>query len=134
MLLNSVRLLATPWTVAHQAPLSMELSRQEYWSGLSCPIPRDLPDPGIKSGLLYCRQIHYCLNHQGSPSPNILELKDTVYLNNFKANENVFSFPKMWNQLILIINTPTNCQLTRYSLKTSLYYFKTDMSVLNDGK
>ena len=38
----------TPWTVAHQAPLSMEFSRQEYWSGLPCPPPGDLPDPGIK--------------------------------------------------------------------------------------
>ena len=39
---------ATPWTVAHQAPLSMEFSRQEYWSGLLFPSPGDLPDPGIK--------------------------------------------------------------------------------------
>ena len=38
----------TPWTVAYQAPLSMDLSRQEYWSGLPFPSPRDLPDPGIK--------------------------------------------------------------------------------------
>ena len=38
----------TPWTVAHQAPLSMEFSRQEYWSGLTCPPPGDLPDPGIE--------------------------------------------------------------------------------------
>ena len=40
----------TPWIVGHQAPLSVELSRQEYWSGLSFPFPRDLPNPGIKSG------------------------------------------------------------------------------------
>ena len=39
---------ATPWTVAHQAPLSMEFPRQEYWSGLSCPSPGDLLDPGIE--------------------------------------------------------------------------------------
>ena len=38
----------TEWTVAHQSPLSMELSRQEYWSGLPCLPPVDLPDPGIK--------------------------------------------------------------------------------------
>ena len=37
-----------PWTVAHQAPLSMGFSKQEYWSGLSCPPPGDLPDPGIE--------------------------------------------------------------------------------------
>ena len=40
--------LATPWTVAHQAPLSMGFSRQEYWSGLPFPSPEDLPDPRIK--------------------------------------------------------------------------------------
>ena len=38
----------TPWTVAHQAPLSMGFSRQEYWSGLPCPPPGDLPNPGIE--------------------------------------------------------------------------------------
>ena len=40
----------TPWTVACQAPLSMEFSRKEYWSGLPFPSPWDLPNPGIKSG------------------------------------------------------------------------------------
>ena len=38
----------TLWTVAHQAPLSMGFSKQEYWSGLPCPPPGDLPDPGIE--------------------------------------------------------------------------------------
>ena len=37
--------VATPWTEAYQAPLSMGFSRQEHWSGLPCPPPRDLPDP-----------------------------------------------------------------------------------------
>ena len=41
--------LETPWTVAHQAPLSMVFPRQEYWSGLTFPSPKDLPDPGIKT-------------------------------------------------------------------------------------
>ena len=49
-LLSRVHLFVTPWTVAHQAPLSMEFSRQEYCSGLSFPSPGDLPDPGIKPG------------------------------------------------------------------------------------
>ena len=40
-------LFATPWTIARQAPLSMGFSRQEYWSGLPCPPPGDLSDPGI---------------------------------------------------------------------------------------
>ena len=45
---NHVQLFATLWTVAHQAPLSMGFSRQEFWSGLPFPPPGDLPDPGIK--------------------------------------------------------------------------------------
>ena len=47
---ESVWLFATAWTVAHQASLSMELSRQEYWSGEPFPSPGDLPNPGIESG------------------------------------------------------------------------------------
>ena len=46
--LSQVRLFAILWTVACQAPLSMEFSRQEYWSGLPFPTPGTLPDPGIK--------------------------------------------------------------------------------------
>ena len=40
--------LVTPWTAVSQAPLSMGFSRQEYWGGLPCPPPGDLPDPGIE--------------------------------------------------------------------------------------
>ena len=46
--LSRVRLLATPWTAAHQAPPSMGFPRQEYWSGLPLPSPGDLPDSGIE--------------------------------------------------------------------------------------
>ena len=52
-----VRFCATPWTVARQAPLSMGFSRQEYWSGLPCPPPGDLPNPGINPCLL--RLLHW---------------------------------------------------------------------------
>ena len=45
---SPVRLFVTLWTVALQAPLSMGFSRQEYWSGLPCPPPGDLPNPGIE--------------------------------------------------------------------------------------
>ena len=47
-LLSGVRLFATPWTVAHQAPLSMEFSRHKYWSGLPFPRPGYLPHPGTE--------------------------------------------------------------------------------------
>ena len=46
--LSHIWLFATPWTVAHQAPLSMGFTRQEYWSRLPFPPPGDLPDPGIE--------------------------------------------------------------------------------------
>ena len=46
--LQSYLTLWTLWTVAHQVPLLMGFSGQEYWSGLSCPPPRDLSDPGIE--------------------------------------------------------------------------------------
>ena len=47
-MLTCVRLFVTPWTVAHQAPLSMECSSQGYCNGLLFPVPADLPNPGIK--------------------------------------------------------------------------------------
>ena len=49
---SHVQLFATPWTVAHQAPLFMGFFTQEYWSGLPCPSPVDLPDPGIEPASL----------------------------------------------------------------------------------
>ena len=64
--LSHVQLFATPWTVAYQAPPSMEFSRQEYWSGLPFPSPGDLPNPGIKPGSPALQadalpDINYCL-------------------------------------------------------------------------
>ena len=51
-MLSHVQLFSTTWTVAHQAPLSVEFSRQEYWSGLPFLSPGDLPDPGIEPASL----------------------------------------------------------------------------------
>ena len=48
--LSPVPFFATPWTVAHQAALSVGFPRQEYWSGLPYPTPGELPDPGIEPG------------------------------------------------------------------------------------
>ena len=47
---SPVQFFVTPWTVAHQAPLFKEFSRQEYWSGLPFPFPGDLPDQQIEPG------------------------------------------------------------------------------------
>ena len=49
-LLSRFQLFVTPWTVAYQAPQSMEFSKQEYWSGLPFPSPGDFPNPGIEPG------------------------------------------------------------------------------------
>ena len=46
--LSCVRLFATLWTLTYEAPLFTGFSRQKYWSGLPCPLPEDLPHPGIK--------------------------------------------------------------------------------------
>ena len=71
---SQVQLFATPWTVARQAPLSMGFSRQEYWSGLPCPPPGDLPDPRIKSSSPAAPALQaYSLSpsHLGSPSLHV---------------------------------------------------------------
>ena len=64
---SCARLCVTPWTVAHQDPLSMEFSRQEYWSGLPCPPPGDLPNSGIELGSPALQADSSLLSHQGSP-------------------------------------------------------------------
>ena len=55
--LQSCPTLATPWTVARQAPLCMEFSRQEYWSGLPLPSLGDLPNSGIEFGSLALQMV-----------------------------------------------------------------------------
>ena len=86
---NHVRLFATPWTVAHKAPLPMGFPRQEYWSALPFPSPGDLPDPGTKPSLIACvscigRQILYQLSCEGSPWTVTEEQKNGWKRNNDK--------------------------------------------------
>ena len=75
-LLSHVQLFATPWTVAYQAPPSMEFSRQEYWSGLPFLLQGIFPTQGLNPGLPYCRQTLYHLSHQGSPFNILLKSKE----------------------------------------------------------
>ena len=80
--LSCFRLFTTPWTVAHQAPLSMGFPRQDYWSGLPFPLPGDLPKPGIKPSLLclpHCRQIVF-LSHQRSLISLLSHQRSLIYL------------------------------------------------------
>ena len=65
--LSRVRLLATSWTVAHQASPSLGFSRKEYWSGLPFPSPGNLPDPGIEPGSPALKADALTSQPQGSP-------------------------------------------------------------------
>ena len=67
-------LFVTQWTEAHQAPLSVEFSRQEYWSGLSFPSKGDIPHLRIEPGSPTLQQIFYHLSHQGSQIKHIVTL------------------------------------------------------------
>ena len=64
-----VQLFVSPWTVAHQAPLSTGFSRQEYWSGLPFPSPGDFLNPGIEPVSRALQADSLPLSHQGSPFP-----------------------------------------------------------------
>ena len=74
--LSRVPLFATPWTVAYKAPLSMEFSRQEYWSGLPFPSPGDLPNPGIKPGSPALQADALPSEPPGKPIGKVLDTKE----------------------------------------------------------
>ena len=66
--------LATPWTVAHQAPLSMGFSKQEDWSGLPFPSRGNLPDPRIRPMSPALQVGSLPLSHQGNPTYPVKEI------------------------------------------------------------
>ena len=74
-LLSHVQLFATPWTVACQAPLSMEFSRPEYWSGLPFPSPGDLPNLRVEPRSPALQVDSLSSSHQGNPQPRIFSPK-----------------------------------------------------------
>ena len=81
--LSHVRLLATPWTAAHQGPLSMRFSRQEYWSGVPLPSP-------LNNTELYKKYLHDQDNHNGvitDLEPNILECEVKWALESITTNK-----------------------------------------------
>ena len=65
----------TSWTIGHQAPLSMGLSRREYWSGLLFPPSGDLSDPGIKPVFPAVAGGFFTTGHQGSPCSMLVDDK-----------------------------------------------------------
>ena len=85
--LSHVQLFAIPQIVACPAPLSMEFSGQEYWSGLPFPSPGDLPYQGSNLAFLLCKLILYCLSHQGSPLSILVTLNYEKRLEALKLNK-----------------------------------------------
>ena len=68
-----------PQTVARQTPLSMGVSRQEYWSGLPFPSPKDLPDPGIEPGSPALQADSLPLSHLGNPYVCVNKAYNSLY-------------------------------------------------------
>ena len=107
--LNHVWLFVTLWTVAHQAPLSMGFSKQQYWSGLPFPSPGDFSDPGIKAGSPALQADALSSEPSGKP----LHRKSTPH-----------GYGLVWrsNQSILKEISP-ECSLEGLMLKLKLQYF-----------
>ena len=112
--LSLVRLFATPWVVAYQAPMSMGFSRQEYWSGLPFPSPGYLPDPGIepRSATLEAdtltseppREAHYHIMTPfipNYPMRSALSEVNVVTLAFFWLVSMVYSFPSFYFLFLL---------------------------------
>ena len=96
---SHVWLFVTPWTVARQAPLSMGFSRKEYWSGLPCPPPGDLPDSGIEhTSVSPALQVDSLLLSQwGSPLCFLVALVILVRIIYVVAVILCFAFPLVLN-------------------------------------
>ena len=91
MTLSRARLFATPCTAVYKVPLSMEFSRQEYWSGLPFPSPGDLPDPGIEPRSPALRADALPSEPPGKPSRipcfSCLKCMDSIYVVCFHLEE-----------------------------------------------
>ena len=109
--------LLPPWTKTHQAPLSMGFSRQEYWRGLPCPSPEDLPNPGIEPASLMSPELAGRLfitsaTWEAFEKITLSQLKHlrTLVKNQCTTNINYFCTP--------------NSILFNYSFMPAIYYFK----------
>ena len=92
--------LCDPWTVVGQAPLSMGFSRQEYWSGLPFPSPRNLPDPGIEPESPVLQADSLPSELPGNPSAP-LNLLSIFIENSFRAEKSLF-YPKAFQYHVLL--------------------------------
>ena len=122
---SCVCLCATLWTIAYQSPLSMGFSRQEYWSGLPCPPPGDLPNPGSYPHLLSTLHWQVCylpLAYHGKPQVLfiILQLQITTKFNIlFSHNNSHDSFRFTSHLFLLLLQTLLfMCSITSQCLRT----------------
>ena len=140
--LSLVRLFATPWVVAYQAPMSMGFSRQEYWSGLPFPSPGYLPDPGIepRSATLEAdtltseppREAHYHIMTPfipNYPMRSALSEVNVVTLAFFWLVSMVYSFPSFYFLFLLATEScltfcdPMDCSMPGYPVHHQLPEF-----------
>ena len=129
-MLSRVWLFATPWTVAHQAPLSMEISRQEYWSRLPFPPSRDLPEPGIKpaspmspalAGGFFYHQHHLVLLPPKLAKVKHLSLSVTHSVTSAQATHCQWPDLYWWSHWVGISHSPLVCQFC-YGTPRCLYH------------
>ena len=113
-MLSCVWLFVTPWTVAHKAPPSMGFSQQEYWSGLPCPTPGVLPDPGIEPP---------------SPAPPALHV-DSLHLCHWRRPFRICVH--LLIQILLIDNSSTSFKTRQHGVHISLNNLTTYLP-LSDG-
>ena len=100
MLLSHICLFVTPWTVAHQAPLSLEFSRQEYWSGFPFSSPGDFPNPEIKPGYPALQADSFPSEPPGKPC--VIKLRTTL------SNLDITSFGRK-NIIFMSLDTYVIC-------------------------
>ena len=98
--LQSCRLFAILWTIARQPPLSIRFSRQEYWTGLPCPPPGDLSDPGNQTCISWIgRQVLYHQRHLGSPVWYLQSIKSFPTISGWyltKEGNSIFFWALYW--------------------------------------
>ena len=105
-MLSHVQLFATTWTVAHQAPLSIEFSRQEYWNGLPCPSPGDPPNPSIESGSLSLKADSLPFDLPENPGSQEMYSDDEFFycpfvISSAKNTRRVFTEAKVWTKFLV---------------------------------
>ena len=102
----------TPWTVAHRAPLFMGFLRQEYWSGLPSPPPRDLLNPGIKPRSPAWQADSLPLSHLGSPTKRVYHVLPLILKNH------------PWGVLNLGVQTPTRLRWDSTWISIPIHIYK----------